>query len=74
MSLVQLFPCGLPSILHNNSYSSKDRDKVEMTCCELQKHNICSDEIFKECIENHLDELVEAQIKIRENFNKFKRR
>ena len=69
-----LFPCGLPSILHDYNYSDEKRDRVEATCIELQKHNICSEEMVADCLEHHLNELVEAQIKARKYFNQFNRR
>ena len=74
MTIVQPFPCGLPCILNDYSYPMEERDQVETTCCELQRRDVCSDEMFKDCIEHHLDEMIEAQIKAREYFNQFKRR
>jgi hypothetical protein len=63
---IELFPCGLPIILHNDNYSLEEQDTIEDTCKQIQMNHICSDEMFKNCIELYLDKLTEAQIRARE--------
>ncbi len=63
---LELFPCGLPIIFHNNNYSLEEQDTVEETCKQIQINRICSDEMFKNCIEQYLDKLTEAQIRAKE--------
>lgn len=68
LNLIELFPCGLPIILHNVDYSLKEQDRVIQTCIELQRHCICSDNMFKICAEQYMDRLVEGQIRARDLF------
>ena len=66
VDLIKLFPCGLPIILNNTHYSLKEQDRVIETCIELQRHHVCSDNMFEDCAEQNMDRLVEGQIRARD--------